>query len=107
MAHHDPQEIMDDDFHPSDHDQVIAEAEAVEQTVATQGWRLLTARLERLRLEALQNLMVTSASEAGMRWRTRLATLDEVIGLPAEFRVLREHAWQSREDEKQLKGILS
>ena len=95
--------------HPelSEDERIVADAASVEEAVLTRGWRLILARLDQMRQEALvMVLSVGNSHEVGIRWRERLATLDEVIGLPRDFQDERGKAQEALTQEQAYAGIL-
>lgn len=72
--------------HPkSNQDNRIDNGKAIDELLKSKGWELIAKRLSDLRDEAHVNLLLVSGSAIGDKWRHRLTSFDEALGIPNEF----------------------
>lgn len=96
---------MDQSPVPPDPERLISEASSVEEMTQTRGWKIFLECLDHMRQQALYHTLSLAASEGGNIWRIRLALLDQIIGLPAEYVKAREAVYHNKELDKLVSGI--
>jgi hypothetical protein len=77
-------------------DRRIQDGNAIKELLDSKGWSLIANRLTELRAEAHQNLMVNEDS----KWRYRLHSFDEALGILDEFLRDKEMAENEQKENK-------
>ena len=79
-------------------DRRIQDGLAIEEMVASRGWKLFAERLTLLRAEAHQQVLLVDETRA--LWRGRMNAFDEALGITDEFLKDREIAEADKKERK-------
>lgn len=68
---------------PKEQDKRLENSKHIEDLLKSEGWKLISNRLSELRDEAKYHVL--SVDVESQRWRSRLSSFDEALGIPDEF----------------------